>query len=220
MKISCKKSLKQTVFSAALAGLSSAFVLFVCLAQAVPLAGENTVDVYNSTVRLRVVANSDSERDQALKLAVRNDIIGLASEIFKDCDSMEDARRAVNANLDLLEQAAARSTAVHGAGEPVKVSFGTEKCPVRRYSAFTFPAGEYLTLRVNIGKAAGENWWCVMYPPLCVSAATNDVYADRETFLSYGFSTDQIDALTDGDAQSEKPVVRSAIVDFFAGLFS
>ena len=215
MKVSLRRLLFQDILPAVVIGLAAAFIVFCCFAAAVPLAGENTVNVYDSTVRLRVVANSDSEQDQALKLAVRNDIIGLAAEIFADCTDIEQAKEVVRERLPELEDAAARSVALHGADYPVRVRFGTEVCPVRRYSEFTFPAGEYLTLRIDIGEGAGQNWWCVMYPPLCVSAAANDVYADRETFLAYGFSERQVEKLSGCD---EKPQIRSALVDFLSRL--
>ena len=203
---------------AAVTAFAAAGVIFACAALAIPLRGENTVDVYNSTVRLRVVANSDSESDQALKLAVRNDIIALAAEIFDGCEDMTSACAAVERNREILQAAAENSVRAHGAKYPVRVSFGTEKCPVRRYSEFTFPAGEYQTLRVDIGSGAGQNWWCVMYPPLCVSAATNEVSADRETFLTYGFSEKQVDALTQPERE-EKPTVRFALFEGIKRIF-
>ena len=70
-----------------------------------------------------------------------------------------------------------------------------EAVPVRRYSDFTFPAGVYNTLRIDIGKADGQNWWCVMYPPLCLSAATGDVYAETAVFKEHGFTDKQIKEL-------------------------
>lgn len=208
----------QRCIIAAVTAFAAAGAIFACAALAIPFRGEQTVDVYNSTVRLRVVANSDSESDQALKLAVRNDIIALAAEIFDGCEDMASACAAVEQNRAALEAAAVRSVRAHGAEYPVHVSFGTEKCPVRRYSDFTFPAGEYQTLRVDIGSGAGQNWWCVMYPPLCVSAATNEVSADRETFLTYGFSEKQVDALTQSES-TEKPVVRFALFEGLKSLF-
>lgn len=196
-----------------LTALAIAAILFFTAALAIPLKGENTVNVFDSTVRLRVVANSDSMADQCLKLAVRDDIIEVANEIFKGCTSIKQAEKSVELNKVRLLETAKASVKAHGADMPVSISFGKEKCPVRRYSEFTFPAGEYLTLRINLGKAEGENWWCVMYPPLCVSAATREVSADRETFLQFGFSEKQLDALEN----PEEPQVRFALFELFGG---
>lgn len=197
-----------------LISFAAAFVLFCTAALAVPLKGENTVNVYDNTVRLRVVANSDSQSDQMLKLAVRDDIIETAKEIFEGCVTVKQAEASITLNRERLLETAKASVMAHGSDMPVSISFGREKCPVRRYSEFTFPAGEYLTLRINLGKAEGENWWCVMYPPLCVSAATREVTADKETFLQFGFTEKQIEELTLPD----KKEIRFAIADFFKKL--
>lgn len=204
-----KKS--KRIFMTVLFSLAISFVVFCIALAVVPHENENTVNVFDSTVRLRVVANSDSDEDQALKLAVRNDIIGLAHEIFKGCTDIESARAAVNGNMDMLLAAAEESVKNHGADMPVAVSFVKENCPVRRYSEFTFPAGEYMTLRIDLGRGEGQNWWCVMYPPLCVSAAANDVYADVMTFKSYGFDDRQIEELTG----QRKPQIRFALAELF-----
>ena len=186
--------IKKVALRGVLSFCLSAFV--VCVASfAVPFESEMTTDVYTNTVRLRVVANSDSAEDTELKYLVRNDIIGVATEIFEGCTSIYDAKIRVSQNMDKLERVAKESVASRGYNIPVYITFDIEKAPVKRYSDFTFPAGEYMTLRVNLGEAKGENWWCVMYPPLCVSASTNDVYADTEVFLNHGFSKSQIDQL-------------------------
>ena len=216
MKPDLKRLLLQNILPSAGIAIAAAFVLFCCVSAAIPLECENTVNVYDSTVRLRVVANSDSAADRALQLEVRNDIIGMASEIFEDCHDIDTAKEKVLRSIDALEFAAQRSVEEHGADYPVKVSLVTEECPVRRYSEFTFPAGEYNTLRIDIGEAAGENWWCVMYPPLCVSTAVNDVYVDEQAFLDCGFTSEQIDSLKQPEQKKE---IRFAIADFFAGFF-
>ena len=192
-------------------------VFVVCIASfAVPFESEPVCDVYTNTVRLRVVANSDSAEDTELKYLVRNDIIGVAAEIFKGCTSVDQAKNRVYENMDRLQQVAEKSVLDNGYSIPVYITFGTEKAPVKRYSDFTFPAGEYITLRVNLGEAKGENWWCVMYPPLCVSASTNDVYADTEVFLSYGFSKNQIDKLL---TEENDVKIRFKFLEIFKKIF-
>lgn len=208
-----KTKITQIIFLV-LISLAVSFVLFCVALKAIPHEAEKerVVNVFDNTVRLRVVANSDSAEDQALKLAVRNDIIGVAHEIFKDCTDIESAKSSVNENIDILLSAARESVEKNGSDMPVSISFGMEKCPVRRYSSFTFPAGEYMTLRINLGSSQGENWWCVMYPPLCVSAASNDVYADVSTFKNHGFDDEEIDYLL--NSGEKEPEIRFA----FAGI--
>ena len=198
MKTRTKRIIKKCI-CAAVVSAAIAFVVLYAVSFAVPMASEKTVNVYDSTVRLHVIANSDSEYDQNLKLAVRNDIIGVAAGILGDGMTMDEAKAAVEGSLPLLEEAARASLEKNGSDYEVSAVFGKESYPVRRYGEFTFPAGEYYSLRINIGKAEGKNWWCVLYPPLCVSAATNDVYADRETFLSYGFTEEQVNGLLEAD---------------------
>lgn len=191
--------------------------MLVCVsAQYFPFEFENTADVFSNTVRLRVVANSDSAEDQELKLCVRNDIIQTATELFGDCKSIDDAKKKIEKNSHILEAAAKESVIKHGYSYPVSVYFGAEYCPVRRYRDFVFPAGEYMTLRIDIGKAEGKNWWCVMYPPLCISAATNDVYADRKIFLDHGFTQSGLDKLF---YENQTPQVKLAVLEFFKSLF-
>lgn len=209
------KTLKKVIVRVT-ASILTAFVVFCTAILAIPLESEKVCDVFKDTVRLRVIANSDSAEDTELKYLVRNDVIGVATEIFAGCKSAKEARNRVNQNMELLEKAAIDSVRSHGYDMPVSITFGTEKAPVKRYSDFVFPAGEYMTLKVNLGKANGENWWCVMYPPLCVSASTNDVSLDRQTFLNHGFSASEVDSLLNNEQSYE---VRFAFLDFFKELF-
>ena len=155
-----------------------------------------------------------------------------APELFGSCESPESARLAVRTNLFLVKRIAAEAVRECGSQDDVRVHFGYESAPVRRYGAYTFPADDYLTLRVDIGKADGRNWWCVLYPPLCLAGATaenakksgknSDVTLERDVFLSCGFSEKQLDALKNASEESDKsdgkPVVRSALLDFFCKL--
>ena len=192
--------------------LAGSFVIFCLVLTVIPHSSENVIDVTDSTVRLRVVANSDSERDQALKLAVRDGIIGKAEELFADCVSITDARRRIEQNKAFLQKEAVKILRQNGCLMPVSVYLTEEAVPVRRYSDFTFPAGIYSTLRIDIGKADGKNWWCVMYPPLCLSAATGDVYAETAVFKNHGFTDAQIKEL-----KQPKKKVRFALWEWLFG---
>lgn len=209
-------SLLKTNLKALVLSFCAATMLICVSAQYFPFEFEDTADVFSNTVRLRVVANSDSAEDQELKLCVRNDIIDTATALFENCKSIDAAKEKIEKNGYILEAAAKESVINHGYSYPVSVYFGTEHCPVRRYRDFVFPAGEYMTLRIDIGNAKGKNWWCVMYPPLCVSAATNDVYADRKIFFDRGFTQSELDKLS---YENQTPTVKLAVSDFFKSLF-
>ncbi len=110
-------------------------------------------------VRLHVVANSDSDADQAAKLQMRDRVLALLSPLLADCRTQEEA-------VDIILK---QKPALEALGD-VAVTLGTEYYPTRDYEGFSLPAGEYLSLRVVIGAGAGHNWWCVVFPPLCTEA--------------------------------------------------
>ena len=128
--------------------------------------------IYDSVLRLHVLANSDSEGDQALKLKVRDAILADTAHLFADCKSRDEASAVVRENLPLLQMSAERAISKAGYSYPVRIELGEEEYPTKNYESACFPAGEYLSLRVLIGEGVGQNWWCVLFPPLCVSAAS------------------------------------------------
>lgn len=131
-------------------------------------------------IRLHVVANSDSDSDQALKLRVRDRILKTAEGVFDKAADKTDAMRIIEENLPLLKAAAESEIAENGYDYDVVCSICREEFSERIYDDFTLPAGEYDSLCVRIGEAAGKNWWCVCYPNLCLGAAMK--IDDCETF--------------------------------------
>lgn len=131
-------------------------------------------NVRDSVLRLHVIANSDSDADQQLKLRVRDAIIETGALIFNECDSKEEAAEIAKEQSAYLTETAERVIRESGREYGVSVEIGKEIYPVRTYENATLPAGEYLSLRVVIGEGAGRNWWCVVFPPMCVSAATEE----------------------------------------------
>lgn len=125
------------------------------------------------TVRLHVVANSDSENDQAQKLRIRDAVLTEVSALTASCTDAQEARAVLSAHLSEVEAAASAAMAAEEQPYPVAVSLGIEEFPTRYYDTFTLPAGSYPALRVSIGAAGGHNWWCVVFPSLC-TAATSD----------------------------------------------
>ena len=157
----------KTVFCYALS-----LLLCVCLLSALPLEGESAI--YDEVLRLHVLAASDSEEDQADKLAVRDAILAEYGEILAKTD-LDSAAETVNAHLSDIESLARKTLLSRGTDAPVTVSFSDEEYPARSYGSLTFPAGTYRSLRVVIGAGAGQNWWCVLFPPMCVGAASGEV---------------------------------------------
>lgn len=128
-----------------------------------------TEDVF----RLHVIANSDSDEDQALKLRVRNAVLEASADIFGGAVSAADAKQLSEENLQLFEAAAAAEIAASGYDYPVRCEIGTVHFDRRVYGSAELPEGDYSALRVIIGEGDGRNWWCVMFPALCLPAVTN-----------------------------------------------
>lgn len=128
----------------------------------------------DKVVRLHVLAVSDSEEDQAVKLRVRDAVLARLEPALEQAESAAEAAAMLEKLLPELERLARW---VSGEGQ-VHVTLGRENYPTRRYGDFALPAGEYTSLRIELGAAEGQNWWCVVYPPLCTGSAVETV---RET---------------------------------------
>ena len=128
-------------------------------------------DLQEKMIRLHVIANSDSDADQTLKLHVRDAVLCRAEDILKQSADMTEARQRLTEALPAIGDAAAQELAAQGSGYAVSVSLEDTEFPRKTYDGFALPAGEYLALRVVIGAGEGRNWWCVVYPPLCTAAA-------------------------------------------------
>ena len=127
-------------------------------------------DISGSLVRLHVLAASDERTEQELKLRVRDTVLAYLSPRLENAENSAEAQSIINANIDGI-RAAAESVSE---GRTIRVALGEEYYPTRGYEGFTLPAGRYESLRVTIGEGRGHNWWCVVFPPLCVSASQRD----------------------------------------------
>ncbi len=151
---------------------------------AIPTEAEGAI--YEDTVRLHILANSDTEEDQALKLAVRDAVLREFSAELRGSGSKEAAEKKINTLLPEIEALAEKVVKENGYTYSVSVSVGEEWYSTRKYEDFTLPAGKYTSLVIEIGEGDGRNWWCVMYPPLCLGASVEDaaaVYSDEEVRL-------------------------------------
>ena len=124
----------------------------------------------SSLVRLHVIAVSDDEYEQSLKLRVRDGVLSYISPKLRDVKSAQQAQEIIKTELDGIK-AAAESSAE---GRSVEVTLSQEYYPTRNYEKFSLPAGKYQSLRVILGEGEGHNWWCVVFPPLCISAAEQE----------------------------------------------
>ncbi len=175
-----------------------------------PLSGEERV--YTDTIRLHVLANSDSDEDQALKLMVRDAIIERVAEMTEHASSRSEAETAIREGLGDIETDARALLEAEGYDYSIEAVINEEYYPERSYEGIRLPEGKYLSLRVLIGEAEGQNWWCVLYPPLCTSAAE-----PKEELAEAGFTGEQIRVLCEDE--NPKYVLRFRILEFFGSLF-
>lgn len=168
-----------------------------------PVHGEE--EIYDKVVRLHVLANSDSEEDQTVKLAVRDAILGVTVPLLQNCQTKEEAVALLEENRPLLTETAQNVLWEEGFEDSVSIEMGLEDYPTRTYDSLCFPAGEYISMRVSLGEGEGQNWWCCLFPPLCLDAATVGKEVAEDACISVGFTPTQYKIIT----ESEKPVYRA-----------
>ncbi len=125
-------------------------------------------------LRLHVIASSDSVTDQSLKYAVRDSLLRDGESIFRGSDTVIQAEEKIEASLDFLKESAESTLKNLGCDYPVSVILGRSYFPTRQYEDITLPAGYYNAVKVIIGEGKGKNWWCVMFPPMCLPAASEN----------------------------------------------
>ena len=157
----------------------------------------------DKVVRLHVLANSDSGEDQALKLQVRDAVLSAADGLIAPGGSLEEAEAAIVEALPALAAAGAQVVGQEGYSYPVTASLEHNVWfPTKTYTDFALPAGEYTALRVVIGEGGGQNWWCVVFPPLCLGSVTETA---AETALEGGLDSGEVALIT---GESEGYVVK------------
>jgi stage II sporulation protein R len=165
-----------------------------------PTHGE--AELYDKVVRLHVLARSDSEQDQALKLKVRDAVLAYCAEALSDCETREDAEKRLSGMIDTLTEIADKTVKDEGFDYAASVTLGKEQYPRRQYDGLCFPRGEYLSLRVILGEGEGQNWWCVLFPTLCLGSAS--AKEQKETFISAGFTAGQYKIITENTGVNYK----------------
>lgn len=184
---------------------------FVC---AFSYAENVSTDIANSVFRLHVLANSDSEEDQNLKLKVRDNLLKYMNEICSDCTSKDEAISKVYEYQDNFKQIALDTIHEEGYSYDVKINIGNFEFPTKDYGDISLPAGFYDALRVEIGEAKGKNWWCVMFPPLCFVDVSSGVVPDESKELLEDNLSDEEFALVSKD-DDLKVKFKFKLLEFF-----
>ena len=136
-------------------------------------------DISQSVFRLHVLANSNSEEDQNLKLKVRDALLDYMNELCLNCSTKEEAINIANEHKYEFQEIAERTIKENGYDYSVKININNFYFPTKNYGDISLPAGYYDALRVEIGEAKGQNWWCVMFPSLCFIDVTSGVVDDE-----------------------------------------
>ena len=209
-----KKNLKMVIILTFLLFLYSS----IC---AISYAQNISTDIANSVFRLHVIANSDSEEDQNLKYKGRDNLLNYMNSICKDCKSKQEAISIVEKNKDTFEQIAFDTIKEEGYSYSVKINIGNFEFPTKNYGDISLPAGYYDALRVEIGEAKGQNWWCVMFPPLCFVDISSGVVPDDSKELMENSLSEEEFALVSEQSDNEIQF-KFKLLEFFneAGLIT
>lgn len=138
-------------------------------------AAKESIVIPGEAIRLRILANSDFEEDQAIKRKVRDAVNAQITLWVQDLTSMQEAKKVINAKLPEIQAIAEKVVREQESDQLVKVEFGKVQFPTKLYGQFLYPAGEYQAILITLGSGEGANWWCVLYPPLCFLDFSNGV---------------------------------------------
>ena len=192
------------------------FSLFVFIS-ALSYVNAVSEDISNSVFRLHVIANSDSDEDQSLKYKVRDKVLEYMNEIAKDCTSKEEVINLAYKYQDEFKQIAENVIKENGYDYDANIKIGNFEFPTKYYGDISLPAGYYDALRIEIGKAEGQNWWCVMFPPLCFVDVTSGVVPDEsKQIMQDNLGDEEYKLISDNESSDIK--FKFSIVEFFKNI--
>ena len=170
---------------------------------AISYANTISTDISDSVFRLHVIANSDSKEDQDLKYKVRDNLLEYMNTICGNCKTKDEAIALVEANKEEFKKIAENTIKEEGYSYSVNINIGNFEFPPENYGDISLPAGYYDALRVEIGEAKGQNWWCVMFPPLCFVDISSGVVPDESKEVMKDNLSEEEYALVSDDSSTE-----------------
>jgi len=159
--------------------------------------------ISDKVIRLHVIANSNSAIDQSIKLKVRDEIIKNISPLLNNCSNINESRTVLSNNLYKIEQIA-NTTLAKYCDDTATASISNSNFPTKTYDNFSFPAGNYEALKVTIGEGKGENWWCVMFPPLCFTNSSVEFSDDAIETLKQNLSDEEYEFISESNKSNVK----------------
>ena len=197
LKMFLKKEKKNLIIALASAVIVSlAFTVIVSLKT---YADNIQSGIAEKIVRLHIVANSNSDFDQDLKLKVRDGVLDFMRDKMKECKSREESIKVLQESKDQIKAKAQSILLENNCNYPVNVRFEKTLFPVKSYDNITLPSGMYYAVRLDIGKAEGKNWWCVMYPSLCIYGSENETDSTAQEELKNILSNEEYSVIADRD---------------------
>ncbi len=187
-----------------------AFVLAVIYSM-IPFQAECT-QISDDVFRLHILANSDSKQDQTLKLKVRDDVLKYTKNLFENAKSKQEAESLISNNIQKIANVAYETVLQNGQTYTVKAEITKMYFSTRYYENYTLPSGKYDALRITIGSGKGHNWWCVMYPSICISSEEESEEKAKEVF-----DNEQYDIVRNNEYQYKFRIVE--IFEQFCSLF-
>ena len=182
--------------------------------------------IADNLIRLHVVAESDTEEDQALKLEVRDAIINYMNDKLVSVKNIEESKEIIRNNISKITEIAENVVKSRGKEYPIAASLGIYPFPTKNYGDITLPPGNYQALRIVIGNGKGANWWCVLFPPLCfVDMSTGDAISKTSTSSTLASGQALAAPSSTNETLSEEDLVEvrffllDAVKEFFSGLF-
>ena len=173
----------------------------------------------DSVFRLHIIANSDSSADQELKLKVRDKIIEYMNTLTSNSSDKKDVISIVNNHLDSFKEIALNTIKENGYNYDVNIEIGNFNFPTKTYGDISFPAGNYDALKIEIGDAIGQNWWCVLFPPLCfVNSSTGLVPDDSKNTLKKNINSESYEIISEGNNSNDNTSdikIKFKIIEFF-----
>lgn len=188
-------------------------IMMLCITLVIAIMPtEKDAAIYTDTVRLHILASSDSEADQNVKYEIRDRILRKYAAVLKNAHSPDKAKENVAALTESIEKDVGDWLKEYGCDYGCTVTVGTEWYDTRKYEDFTLPKGYYTSLCVMLGKAEGKNWWCVMYPPLCLDIASEDAPPDAGVM---GYTKEEYALISNEEYQ-----IKFKILELFSDAFS
>ena len=172
-----------------------------------------SANLSSSVFRLHIIANSDSEEDQNLKLLVRDNIINYMNTLISNSNSKNDIISIVSNHIEDFIHS-------HGYNYTINISIGNFYFPTKSYGDISFPSGHYDALKIEIGESIGQNWWCVLFPPLCfVNSSSGVVPDDSKNILKENLNSESYDIINSNNKNIDSSVkIKFKIVEFFNNL--